>query len=707
MRARRGLLFAIALACGAAHLAVGTPASAELPAVTRPRYGAGLGVASGTVFFLATASGPVAVGSAHSFEREKLATSGVIGFERASTRQRTADAMRVLVGPGLPLSAEGGSLRTDLVVFALDAPPRGARVLEAGEAHKRMRVAVLGIPASIPDDEASAPGRVRKAGDDALLVDLDEFTDVRGWGGAPIVAQHDGRVVGVVQAAQPDGRTLRLLATPIGAVLDALRTPHEGGRGRTLSSLRGDASSAAQPAPETELPSAPVPAPKPNTDAPVATDLAPTGLRRSGPPRPVALAVDHPADETIFGEPNAFLAGRAGVDARPGLATDVVFLLDVSGSTRDASGVDVDGDGSVGSDAMDAPEDFFRIGPRDPGDSVLAAEVAAVRHFLTGLDPRHTRVSLVTFAGSGLAVAAGGPILALNDDQALTELPLTSDYERLQRALDRVTVRARTGSTNMAAGVDQATRELLGLRGAYSGEADPRSQKIVVLLTDGVPQLPYFGNVIRSSWAAREAGVRAAKAGIRILAYGIGEQALAWPIALVELARVTHGTFTPVRNPADLGDIFKDADLAGIESVAVRNTTTGRAAHVVELGPDGSFGARTPLAVGRNVIEISARARDGQIATQRITLHHAPAAPTPAVPPPLLARSNRLLELQLAGTRRLRIEAEQAEVERLRRELRLEVERERAKAEERAAGQRKQLELEIEKAAPEAPPPAE
>jgi hypothetical protein len=701
MRSRRALLLAIGLFCSAASPAWSE--RAEQPAAARPRYGAGLGLASGTVFFLATEAGTVAVGAAHSFERERLTTSGIVRFERAHTRQRAADATRVLVGPGLPFSAEGGSLRTDLVVFALDAPPNGIRVLAAGEARKRMSVAVLGIPASISSDETRAPGRVRKVDDASLEVDLDEFTDVRGWGGAPIVSEEDGRVVGVVQAVQPDGRTMRILATPIAAVLDALRRPLEDGRGRSLTSLRDPGAPAPPPSPESKPPAAPAPKPEPGADAAARGDLAHVELRQSGPSRPVELALDHPADEAIFGEPSAFLSGRALVPAGPGLTTDVVFLLDVSGSVRFASGVDVDGDGVVGADSTDAPEDFFRLGPRDPGDSVLAAEVAAVRHFANGLDARYTRVALVTFAGNGFPQLSphAAPVMILEDDQALTELPLTTDYERLQSALDRVLVRARDGLTNLAAGVDQATRELLGLRGAYSETADPRSQKVVVLLTDGVPSLPFYDDPVRSSWAAREAGVRAARAGIRILSYGIGDGALAWPIALVELARVTDGTFTPVRNPSELGEIFLDADLAGIESVSVRNTTLDAPAHAVEVGPDGSFGAQTPLAVGRNVIEVTARARDGQSAARRITLHHAPDAKSPAVPSPLLARSNRLLELQLSGTRRLRIQAEQAEVERLRQQLRIEVERERAKAEDRAARQRKELEIEVERAAPE------
>ena len=685
MRARRALRFAFALACGAAHLAGATSARAELPAAARPRYGSGQGLASGTVFFLATQAGPVAVGAGHSFDVLRLAMSDAITFERGRTRDRIAEATRVLVGPGIAFSAEGGSLQGDLVVFALDAPPRGARVLQAGEARKGTHVQVLGLPSAVPSDELTIDGRVRAAGEDGIEVELEGFHDLRGWGGAPIVDRDSGSVVGLVQAAQPDGRNLRVLATPIGAVTDALRTPYEHGRGRSLASFGAET-----------LAQEPMGPPAP--DSPAAA-VARAPLRQSGPLRPVQLVIDHPdAGVIIGGEPGAFVAGRALVPHNPGFTTDVVFVLDVSSSTRAPSGADVNGNGVVGAGPTSDPSDLFSLGTTDPGDSILAAEVAAVRRLVVRLDPRYTRVSLVTFAGTMLP---GG---FLDDDQAVTELALTMDYEDLQRALDRVLARGAAGATNMAAGVDQATRELLGLRGAFS-KVDPRSQKIVVFLTDGVPTLPFPGDDARNTRSVREAAARARKAGARVFPYGIGAEALAGPLALVDLARATDAIFTPVRDPARLSDIFADVEFADIASIDARNVTLDAPAHAVEVGPDGSFGAWLPLAPGRNIVEVTAHASDGRTAKQRITLQYAPDAPSPAVPPALLARRSRLLELHLAALRRLRIETEQEEVDRLRKQLRIEVERERAKAEDRAAHQRKELEIEVERSgAPDGAP---
>jgi hypothetical protein len=679
MRSRRALFLAIGLFCSATSPAWSE--RAEQPAAARPRYGAGLGLASGTVFFLATEAGTVAVGAAHSFDVAKLAASDAITFERGRTRERVGESARVLVGPGAAFSAEGGTLRTDVVVFALDAPPRAARVLQAGAASKGMRVVVLGLPGAAPVDEQAIAGRVRTPGEDALVVELEGFHDLRGWGGAPIVDRETGSVVGFVQAAQPDGRDLRVLATPIAAVVDALRTPHERGRGRSLASLGAGA-----PPDEPMGPPAPTPTPADTARAPV---------RQTGPLQPVRLVIDHPDAAAVFGgEPGAFVAGRALVPRNAGITTDVVFVLDVSSSTRAPSGADVNGNGIVGAAPSSDPTDLFALGATDPGDSILAAEVAAVRRLVARLDPRYTRVSLVTFAGGILEAGV------LDEDQAQTELALTTAYEDLQRALDRVLLRGADGATNMAAGVDQATRELLGLRGAFS-QVDPRSQKIVVFLTDGVPTLPFPGDDARNVRSVREAAARAHKAGARVFPYGIGAEALAGPLALVDLAQATDAIFTPVRDPSRLSDIFADVEFADIESIEARNVTLGAPAHAVEVGADGSFGAWLPLAAGRNEIEVVARASDGRIATQRITLQYAPDAPVPDVPPALLGRRSRLLELHLAGLRRLRIETEQGEVDRLRQQLRIEVERERAKAEDRAARQRKELEIEVERAAPE------
>ena len=215
--------------------AFAAPLRADLPAVARARYGGDRGLARGTVFFLETANGPVAVGAAHSFEQTKLEATPELVFELGHSHAEIASTTRLLTPLGAGYGEPGGTLRSDFVVFALDAPPSRVRVLAAGEEPPRGRVDVLGIPGLIGKDQDVVAGRVREADAEKLEIELDAPYDLRGWGGAPVVARDDGSVIGIVQAAQPDGRKVRVLATPIAAVLDGLRIPLEGGRGRIFT----------------------------------------------------------------------------------------------------------------------------------------------------------------------------------------------------------------------------------------------------------------------------------------------------------------------------------------------------------------------------------------------------------------------------------------------------------------------------------------
>ncbi|MBW2400529.1 MAG: hypothetical protein JRG80_14805, partial [Deltaproteobacteria bacterium] len=80
------------------------------------------------------------------------------------------------------------------------------------------------------------------------------------------------------------------------------------------------------------------------------------------------------------------IRGNAMADGERPADFDVVLIIDVSGSTKIASGVDVDGDGEVGFDPYlelvppgTYPPDLRNT---DPGDSILAAEISAARALL-------------------------------------------------------------------------------------------------------------------------------------------------------------------------------------------------------------------------------------------------------------------------------------------------------------------------------------
>jgi Mg-chelatase subunit ChlD len=483
-----------------------------------------------------------------------------------------------------------------------------------------------------------------------------------------------------VQGATPAGATLRVTATPIGAVADALAKPLEDGRGRALAAIGGGtetgplATQSAEPAPRSSRPIEIGAAPKP---------VEPTVVETHG----LSVEIEQPVDGAVFGdELGAFVAGTAIAPLGEVQPLDVIFVIDTSGSTADPSGMDVDGNGKIGESRLGTAGEVLGLGSTDPGDTVLAAEVAAARQFLKRLDPRRTRVGLVTFAGEEYE---GGRIAP---DSAITEVGLTDDYLEIERRLTRVLERGPQGGTHMAAGVDQATIELKGLRGAFS-RPNPRSDKIVVFLTDGQPMIPMSG----PTEAVAKAASRARRAGIRFYTYGIGADALDRPLALMDLADTTGGSFTPVRDAARLPELMAEVDFADIEELRVRNRTTGEPAHASEIGADGSFGAMVPLKAGKNEIEVTARASDGRTATDVVVVQYAPGAPPPPLPPALVASRNRMLEVRLSQIKEKRLEVETEQAEAARKELRIEIEKERAAAEERAERQKKELELRVEK----------
>jgi hypothetical protein len=393
-----------------------------------------------------------------------------------------------------------------------------------------------------------------------------------------------------------------------------------------------------------------------------------------------------------------FVAGRARLGGGAH-AFDVAIVIDTSRSTIEPAHADIDGDGSVGKAALGPVGSNYEVRCTDPGDTILAAEVAGARALLRGLDPRSTRVALVTFDG----LAPEERHWYSRREPARTIQPLTGDFARVESALDEVAGREPEGSTHMAAGVDQATRELLGGPDAES-TADPVTQKVIFFFTDGQPTLPYgpvrlADNVREVMLAARRAG----DAGIRIHSFAIGREALEGPVASLELAERTHGYFTPIRHPGDLVDVVGEVSFANLEEVSLRSLTTGQRAELFRTTADGSWAGFVRTQPGENRIEVRARASDGSEAAQTIEVATAKEGTAPAVPADLVLAHNSLLEECLQTVKAVRMEAERVRAEQVRRQLRDEIERERARARERANEQRKQLQLEVDEE--EAPPP--
>lgn len=356
----------------------------------------------------------------------------------------------------------------------------------------------------------------------------------------------------------------------------------------------------------------------------LASILLATVLAGPGVAAPVSIRVDSPAagavvESELFMAPLSGIASAAGADA---LGYDVMIVLDVSESTRTASGADVDGDGALGEDphlGLFAPGEYAdEVYSTDPEDTILHAEVRAAETLLDGLDAQRVRVGLVTF--SGAADPATGRQKSPEQRDATLQVPLTQDYAQLRAALRRVLARGPNGATNFAAGLRLATQELAGLSGAVSSKR-PNVRLVTLFLTDGVPSFP-AGLATESDPGDLEAAVAAARvaqaAGIRINTYAVGPDALAKPKAATEVARVTLGTYTPVVEPGAIAAALQTTSFSNVEDIGIVNLTTQESAPDVRLNPDGSFQAFVPVREGRNRVLVNALASDGSEANLEI-----------------------------------------------------------------------------------------
>jgi hypothetical protein len=690
---RHPLLALLLLALTTAAPAVAS-ARVGAPAIARPglaRAGSSAAEARGLVFFLAVDAPPgiAAVGTAHTFPVERIAEAGRVDFFLGNSLRHVASSERFLVTPGRPFSLADATIRGDYVVYALDEHPRHVRALEADRSDAievDTRVRLLGVPTRGRRDEDDIFGTVVSVTPTRMEVDLDLPQQLVGWGGAPILDAKSGRVVGLVEAHVPGDATVRVIAAPIGGVLSALATPLAGGTGQAFAAFGdGDEDAEAALAAAGRTP----------TRSVGQTSETPKLLGvESDVPTRIHLEIEYPPEGAVVAASTCgvFVSGRAIAMRGDMRHFDVVMVIDTSRSTVDPTGADIDGDGKVGVRRLGRLGSIFGSGSTDDGDSILAAEVAAARQLLRGLDPRSTRVGLVAFAGD----PAGGGWSRQTARPAYTLEPLTRDYTRIDRSLDYLLQSEPEGSTHMAAGVDQATIELLGLRGA-SSKTDAASEKVVFFFTDGQPTLPYGpGAEADNVRAVLRAANRAQRGGIRIHSFAIGPDALEGPIATVEMATRTDGFFTPVRHPGDLIDVVEEVSFANLESVSLESTTTGEPANPFRTTADGSWAGLLQMRPGTNQVRVKARSDDGVEVSKSLNVSFVPEAKTSPVPKAFVARRNRLLEDCLREAKRLRLEAVRAHQEKVRRDLRVEIERERAKARRRADEQRKQLQIGVD-----------
>jgi von Willebrand factor type A domain len=347
-------------------------------------------------------------------------------------------------------------------------------------------------------------------------------------------------------------------------------------------------------------------------------------------PEPVKILVESPhTGEVVKNQVHqAPIRGTAVALGERPIDFDIMVVIDVSGSTKNASGSDVDHDGQVGFNPQVELSGPGAYPPgtlsTDPDDSILAAEVRAADALVASLKPNgHTRVGVITF--SGAMNPQTGRRMRENQEDAWVEVPLTADFGAVRARLPEILRRGPDGGTDFVAGIRLAVTELAALSGAKSA-ARPGARKLVLFLTDGLPTFPVgLGSVSDPGdvEAALAAASVAHSAGIAINTYALGPSALTNPFTATEVARITLGTFLPVQNPGDIVSFLQGATFANVEDVVLTNLTTKEVSTDVSLSPDGTFSGFVPVREGKNQVRVTALTSDGTSASVDVELDFA------------------------------------------------------------------------------------
>jgi uncharacterized protein YegL len=378
----------------------------------------------------------------------------------------------------------------------------------------------------------------------------------------------------------------------------------------------------------------------------------------------VWLRVDAPGPETRREGRLDWLrvVGRAGTGAP--VEYDVALVIDVSGSTALASGVDVDGDGTVGrvlrrpGDPRSKPPRDLRHLCSDRGDTILDAELAASTRLVEGLAAGATRFAVISFA-----------------DRARLEAPLSAERAPTQAALERLAGRFGGGYTNLADAIRVATDALRGADRDEAGRAAPR-RPVILLLSDGRPTYP--GSTAHAAARAREEAARAAEAGVALFTFGLGtdgSEASAARELLAELASTSGGASVQLARPGDVLYELPRLELAGVAAMEIENVSAASPGRALRVTADGNFDGYVPLVAGENRIRVIARGRRGGEERVDRIVHFVPRAPADA------AEAARFAAEEEAFRRALQLRTVEAE-------LALELEAARA-------GARRELEIEV------------
>lgn len=219
---------------------------------------------------------------------------------------------------------------------------------------------------------------------------------------------------------------------------------------------------------------------------------------------------------------------------------DLAIAIDTSLSTRQTTGFDIDGDGSIST-----IRDYT-----DRDDSRLSAQVAALKLLLRSAADRDIRFAIVTYSGPSIAPWSKRPIRIVLNRDAMIRTELTDDIALLESVLDEVLERGSKGTTNFYAGMRRSNRSLI-----ESDDPARSSRKLVLFMSDspGPINLDIDGTIQYRDERMKSAALQARRHQIVFNTFGLSEDSGMWRRqSLGQISGATGGSYHAVEDPQQL-----------------------------------------------------------------------------------------------------------------------------------------------------------
>ena len=319
---------------------------------------------------------------------------------------------------------------------------------------------------------------------------------------------------------------------------------------------------------------------------PILALIATASLRASV--EKVWVEIEQPRDQALVREPFPLVEIRGWAGTRIRGDHDVVVVLDRSGSTFEASGLDIDGDGVVGKNRVyEGVAGIPRMSVTDPDDSIAQALRQAARRLIDRMDPATTRMGLITFGRSERVLARVG-----------------SSREELIAALESIPNRPETGGTYFYGAIIASIKVF-----ETAPEPGEPRHRAIIFLSDGLPNRPPPDDF--AAKAAVRAAQHAGRDRIHIYSFALGPKVAKNPQVFLDMSEASDGDLLIVETPGEIIDFAPHLSLTGIRSIRLENLTTGQRGRAVRMFPDGTFDGFAPLAPGMNTIRFTATGESG------------------------------------------------------------------------------------------------